>query len=310
MSGPGTMEDALGANADPSWLLDDDGFDPLRETSRESRFAISNGFLGIRGARTINRGVHSTRPPRTYVAGLFDAFGAEQPIPGLVTGADWLQVRISLSGGPLAGPPLEMSSHHRTLDMSRGALLTGCRLSIEQLAGMRLRTLRLVSLSERAIGLQLLHMQIDEGEVEITLEASFEGVDLGLIPERLNQDLGVWRTHGSGRGLAMGTASSLQIDGQDLAPTALGPLKWSWAWTSRPGQVVRFERSVGVARSDTRDVDPGNVARENSTLRDGSAGAAWSRITRRPGQAAGSAAPSRSMATRPRNRHCGSPSTI
>ena len=263
MNGLGTMEDTLGANADPSWLLDDDGFDPLRETSRESRFAISNGFLGIRGARTINRGVHSTRPPRTYVAGLFDAFGAEQPIPGLVTGSDWLQVRISLSGGPLAGPPLEMSSHHRTLDMGRGALLTGCRLSIEQLVGIRLRTLRLVSLSERAIGLQLLHMQIDEGEVEITLEASFEGVDLGLIPERLNQDLGVWRTHGSGRGLAIGTASSLQIDGQDFAPAALGPLKWSWTWTPRPGQVVRFERSVGVARSETRDVDPANVAREN-----------------------------------------------
>jgi trehalose/maltose hydrolase-like predicted phosphorylase len=255
------MEDALGANADPSWILDDDGFDPLRETSRESRFAISNGFLGIRGARTINRGVHSTRPPRTYVAGLFDAFGAEQPIPGLVTAADWIQVRISLSGGRLVGPPLEMSSHHRTLDMARGAVLTGCRLSIGQLVGIRLRTLRLVSLSERAVGLQLLQMQIEEGEVEITLEASFEGVDLGLIPEQLDQHLGVWRTHGSGKGLAMATASSLQIDGRDLPPTALGPLKWSWSWTSRPGQVVGFERSVGVARSDTRDVDAGNVAR-------------------------------------------------
>ncbi len=256
------MENALGANADPSWVLDDDGFDPLRETSRESRFAISNGFLGIRGARTINRGVHWTRPPRTYVAGLFDAFGAEQPTPGLVTAADWLQVRISLSGGPSARPPLEMSSHHRTLDMARGALLTGCRLSIGQLVGIRLRTLRLVSLSERAVGLQMLQMEIEQGEVEITLEASFEGVNLGLVSEQLDQDLGVWRTHGSGRGLAMATASSLQIDGQDLAPTALGPFKWSWTWTSRPEQIVYFERSVGVARSDTRGGDPGNLARE------------------------------------------------
>lgn len=129
MSARSTMADALGTNGDPSWILDDKGFDPLLETSRESRFAISNGFLGIRGARTINRGVHSTRPPRTYVAGLFDAFGAEQPMPGLVTAADWLQVRVLLSGGPPARPPLEMSSHHRTLDMARGTLLTGvaCR---------------------------------------------------------------------------------------------------------------------------------------------------------------------------------------
>ena len=128
--------------------------------------------------------------------------------------------------------------------------------------GIRLRTLRLVSLSERAVGLQLIQMEIEQGEVEITLEASFEGVDLGLVSERLDQDLGVWRTHGSGKGLAMATASSLQIDGQDLPPTALGQLKWSWTWKSRPGQVVCFERSVAVARSDTRGVDPGNAARD------------------------------------------------
>ena len=140
-----------GGECDPSWILDDEGFDPLRESSRESRFAISNGFLGIRGARTINRGVHSIRPPRTYVAGLFDALGAEQPIPGLVTAADWLRCGSAIRWPP-ARLPLEMSSHHRTLDMGRGVLLTGCRQSIGQLVGIRLRTLRLVSLSDRAVG--------------------------------------------------------------------------------------------------------------------------------------------------------------
>ena len=195
--------------------------------------------------------------------------------------------------------------------MRRGALLTGCRLSIEQLAGMRLRTLRLVSLSERAIGLQLLHLEIDEGEVEITLEASFEGVDLGLIPERLDQDLGVWRTHGSGKGLAMATASSLQIDGQDLPPTALGPLEMVMELDIPPG-AGRVFRTLGRPwRGATPEMwTPAAGRGTSSTLRDSSAGAAWSRSTRRPGQAAGSAATSRSMATPPRNRHCGSPSTI
>ena len=72
----------------------------------------------------------------------------------------------------------------------------------------------------------------------------------------------MWRTHSSGKGLAMATASSLQIDGQNLPPTALGPLKWSWSWKSRPGQVVCFERSVAVARSDTQGLDPGSGARD------------------------------------------------
>jgi len=53
-----------------------------------------------------------------------------------------------------------------------------------------------------------------------------------------------------------------------------------------PGQVVCFERLVAVTRSDALDQDPGAEARTSSTSRVASAGAAWSPITRRPGQAA------------------------
>ena len=261
MSGPGTMEHALEPTADPAWVLGAEGYDPLREGSLESRFAISNGFLGIRGARATTRGARWIVPPRTYVAGLFDTSGTQgAAAPGLVPAADWLQVRILLPGGPLVHHPDDVSSHRMTLDLRRGALLSASRFKTPDLGILRLRTLRLVSLGERAVGLQLIRLEIEEGEVEITLEASFEGVNLGLISERIGQDLGVWRTHSSGKGLAMATASSLQIDGHDLPPTALGPLKWSWTWTSRPGQVVCFERSVAVARSDTRGLDPGNAA--------------------------------------------------
>ena len=66
----------------------------------------------------------------------------------------------------------------------------------------------------------------------------------------------------SGKSLAMATAASLQIDGHDLPPTAIGHLKWSWSWKSRPGQVVCFQRSVAVARSDTQALDPGAGARD------------------------------------------------
>src|SRR5271168_3437828 len=101
MNGPGAMEHALEPTADPAWVLEVDGYDPLREGSLESRFAISNGFLGIRAARAVTRGARWVVPPRTYVAGLFDTPGAEPAPPGLVPAADWLQVRILLPGGPL-----------------------------------------------------------------------------------------------------------------------------------------------------------------------------------------------------------------
>jgi trehalose/maltose hydrolase-like predicted phosphorylase len=261
MMEPGTMDYALKPTANAAWILEAIGYDPLREGSIESRFAISNGFLGIRGARAITRGERWVIPPHTYVAGLFDTPGTEAAIPELVPAADWLKVRISLPDGPLVHHPGDASSHHMTLDLRRGSLLAESGLLNGPGVGVRLRTLRLVSMSERAIGLQLIQLEIEDGELEVTLEASFEGLNLGLVPERLCQDLGVWRTQRSGKSLAMATASSLQIDGHDLPATAIDQLKWSWSWKSRPGQIVCFERTVAVVRSDMDDLDTGVAAR-------------------------------------------------
>jgi len=50
------MQDALERTADPAWLMEEHGYDPFRECCSESRFAIGNGFLGVRGARAVSRG--------------------------------------------------------------------------------------------------------------------------------------------------------------------------------------------------------------------------------------------------------------
>jgi trehalose/maltose hydrolase-like predicted phosphorylase len=260
------MECALKPTLDATWVLAANGYDPLREGNFESRFAISNGFLGIRGSRATTRGARWIVPPRTYVAGLFDTSGAEGATPGLIPAADWLRVRILLPGGPLVHHPGDVSSHGMTLDLRRGALFSEFGQLKSPGVGMRLRTARLVSLNERAVGLQLIHLEIEEGEVEVTLEASFEGLDLGLVPERLEQDLGVWRTLRSGKSLAMATVAFLQVDGHDLPSTPLGQLKCSWSWKSRPGQIVCFERSVAVVRSDAQGFDPGGGARNKIDL--------------------------------------------
>jgi trehalose/maltose hydrolase-like predicted phosphorylase len=256
------MEHILDPTADPAWLLDAEGYDSLREGSFESRFAISNGFLGVRAARAITRGARWVVPPRTYVAGLFDMTATERTVPGLVPAADWLHVRILLSGKLWVHHPDDVSSHRMTLDMRRGVLLTQGHQRNTPENGLRGRTLRLVSLSERALGLQLIQFESGNTAVEVTLEASFEGSNLGLMTERIDHDLGVWRTLHTGKSLAMAAASSLQIDGHILPPTAVGQLKWSWTWKSHPGQVVSFERLVAVVRSDTQAVDAARIARE------------------------------------------------
>ena len=255
------MKQALEPTADAAWVLNDDGCDPLRESDRETRFTVSNGFLGARASGAVNRSPQRVMSPSVYVAGLFDTPDTDQPVPELVSAPDWLQVHIALPGGPLVQHFGEGPSHPLTLDMRRGLLLTECRLVDESAVSVRLRLLRLVSQDQRSVGLQLMHLEVEQGETDITLEVSFEGVDRDLISEHLETEFGVWRTHQSGKSLAMAAAVALRVDGQDLPPTALAPFKWAWTWRARPGQVVCFERIVAVVRSDGPDKDSGAIVR-------------------------------------------------
>jgi hypothetical protein len=78
--------------------------------------------------------------------------------------ASRLQIRILLPSGPLVHHPGDASSHRMTLDVKRGALIGECCLLKAPGVGIRLRTLRVVSLSERALGLQLIQLEIEDGE--------------------------------------------------------------------------------------------------------------------------------------------------
>jgi trehalose/maltose hydrolase-like predicted phosphorylase len=256
------MDRALTATLDDAWVITEDGCDALRESSRETRFAISNGFLGVRSSQAVNRAAHRLTSPYTYVAGLFDTPETGLSVPSLVRAPDWQQVRLFLGSRPLANAPCDPSSHPLTLDLRRGAVITQSRQLDAKAVSIGLRMMRFVSLSRRALGLQLIQLEIEAGEVDVRLDALFEGVDLGLIAERQEQDLGVWRTKHSGKGLAMSAAASLTVDGKELAPIAQDRLRWSWSWKAYPGQVVCFERLVAVTRSDTATFDPGAGARE------------------------------------------------
>ena len=261
MTKPDSNSDVLEATRDSTWTLATEGYDPLRESSTESRFTVSNGFLGVRGGRAVTPGARWVVPPRTYVAGVFDTPSAEQTVPVLVPAASWLQARISIPGKPLVHHPFEVPSHRMALDMKRGLVMTDWSHQAGAVS-MRLRTLRLVSLSERAVGLQVIRLEVDEGEAEIALEVGFEGFDLGLICTRIDAGLVEWRTHFSGKRLAMATALNFQLDGHEIPAEVSGPLRYSWRWKTRPGQVAWLERMVSLVRSDNNASDPGPAARE------------------------------------------------
>jgi Glycosyl hydrolase family 65, N-terminal domain len=178
----------------------------LTESAVESRFALANGFLGVRAARAVSRGptwvswlgyIKWASWPRCYVAGLYDRPNTEPPVPALVPVADWSRVRIVLNGEPQLLRAGEMLSGLRTLDLWRGLLLS--ELSYRTRAGIAItgNELRLVSQADRAVGLQLLRFSLDRDGIDVGLEASFGMAGLGMEPLLLEPDIGAWRTEGS-----------------------------------------------------------------------------------------------------------------
>ena len=86
-----------------------EGYNVLTETAVESRFALGNGFVGMRAARPVSLGltwaswlgyIKWASWPRCYVAGLFDTPNTVPPVPALVPVADWSHVRIVLNEAP------------------------------------------------------------------------------------------------------------------------------------------------------------------------------------------------------------------
>ena len=127
------MMQALEVTQAPGWVLTHEGYNVLTENAVESRFALSNGFLGMRASRPVSRGptwvswlgyIRWASWPRCYVAGLFDRPNTVPPVPTLVPVADWSRVRLVLDDSPQLLLDGEFLASVRQLDMRRGILIS------------------------------------------------------------------------------------------------------------------------------------------------------------------------------------------
>ena len=260
---------ALQPTQDSSWVLTHEGYNVLTENAVESRFALGNGFLGMRASRPVSRGptwvswlghIRWASWPRCYVAGLFDRPNTVPPVPALVPVADWSHVTLVLDGNPQLLLDGEFLASVRQLDMRRGILLSD--LSYRAHAGITICSgeLRLVSLADRAVALQLLRFSLDRDGIDVTLEANFAMAGMGMEPLQLDRDVCAWRTEGSGKAVAMAGSVTLRADGRPLVPERSFSLRWIWRWRSVAGQELELDRLVTVARSDRGADDPALVA--------------------------------------------------
>ena len=108
--------------------------------------------------------------------------------------------------------------------------------------------MRLVSLADRAIGVQLIELSVDQ-PAEITVEALMEDAGSGLEVVRVEPELAVWRTAEPAKSLAVASITELHRNGTRLVPDIQSTLQSRWAWSAVPGQAVTFWRLTAFARS-------------------------------------------------------------
>ena len=213
--------------------------------------AIGNGFLGVRGAPDVGRAASWLSMPRSlalvswprnYVAGLFDTPDLDPPVPVLMPAPNWLRLRIRINDVTLRD-----LNATRTLDLRRGAMISQWKCA-DPYPDLAIEKLRIASMADRAIGLQLLCLSGLEDGVVVTLEAWFDRANVSLEAIHAENDLGVWRAEQSRIQVAMAAEAQLTLDDVPLAPTERDTLRWSWRWTARHGQVAAFDRRVAVVR--------------------------------------------------------------
>ena len=99
------------------WLICQDTYDPQENLKNESLFALSNGYLGIRGS--FEEGTRVTLP-YLYVNGVFDK--SETFMRELAALPNWLGVRLYVEKELIGIENCEILEFSRVLDMKHAVL--------------------------------------------------------------------------------------------------------------------------------------------------------------------------------------------
>lgn len=178
--------------ADPSWMLEQEGFDPSRERELEPLFAIGNGFLGIRGALTFPiPGSQSD----LMIAGVFDRKASDQPYSELefrasdrdnavdaeiVTFPSPLRLELGLGGRPFIPVPSELNAFTRTLRLDNGHLFEFYDIRCPDTGGaLHIQCTRIAPLDQPGVILQEISLLSDHAR-EISLDTPLSEPDLAL----------------------------------------------------------------------------------------------------------------------------------
>ena len=261
---------AVSEEAGDGWVVEIEGSDPGEEASKESRLAVGNGYLGIRG--TIDEGGPGSTPG-TFVAGLFD--GPEAGVENLVAAPDLAMVRIWLDGTPLEPWRWREPEDRRRIDLRALRKMRELRFTDPAgrcwlLAGERFASLARPHLAAFRLRLTLesgdpCHVQLEAGlsapapgeplpRAEVEASGEFAGVDMLHA-----------RTAGARVAIDAGQHLTASLDGAELAAEHLAQRGFSGRRLEAdlaPGQTLEVDRAVALYTERDRALPAPEAARE------------------------------------------------
>ena len=244
--------------ADPTWRIEQEGFDPSREREMETLFTLGNGYLGVRGSLESPLAISQAD---LFIAGIYDRKSPvlpyselefltpdsdEHPFGELASFPFPFQLFLKLNGTPLTLFDRENYDHSSILDMKKG--LSFDRSVYRFSHGgepVVLTTMRCCSAIDRHL---LMHdIEINAGNSEGLLEISTSMHDphLALNHPHLNQlpspegpaEVLLFETKSSG--LKTCLAAKVNQDGKELDVA-------NWTTKLVRGKSVRVRRYVSA----------------------------------------------------------------
>jgi alpha,alpha-trehalose phosphorylase len=262
------------------WTLRETELDLDRIAQTESVFALSNGHIGMRG--NLDEG-EPAGLPGTYLAGFWEArplpyaepgYGDPEQGQSVVNVTNGKIIRLLVGDSPFDVRYGTLNSHERELDMRDGVLRRSAEWTSPSHQSVRVRSTRLVSLSQRSIAAICYEVEPTDAPVRVVLQSEMianeelpaAGSDPragAAITRPLQSELFestdtravlVHRTAASG--LRMAVAMRHEIDGPDATESSVEAFadvaRLVVAATLEPGQKLRIVKYLSYGWSRVR----------------------------------------------------------
>ncbi len=159
------------------WRLRETGLDLDSLARTESLFAVSNGHIGLRGnldegeptgvPGTYLNGVHERRPLPYAEAG----YGFPEDGQTIVNVPDGKVLRVLVDDEPLDVRYGDLHEHERTLDFRSGVLSRELEWTSPAHQRIRMRSWRMVSLTQRAIAAFCMEIEPVDGDARVVVQS-------------------------------------------------------------------------------------------------------------------------------------------